>query len=65
MFTNDPLHDFHMHDAEMERKLQKAPKCAECGRPIQDERLFDIDGELYHVKCFEEQFLKWTDDYEE
>lgn len=62
--TGDPLYDFHQHDAEKEAMLAKAPKCSECGQPIQDDRLFDIDGELYHVACFEKEFLKWTEDYE-
>jgi hypothetical protein len=29
-----------------------------------NERLFDIEGELYHPDCAEELFLKYTEDYE-
>ena len=65
MFTNDPIADFNAWDSEKERRLARAPKCAECGKPIQEDRLFDIDGELYHVKCFENNYLKWTEDYEQ
>lgn len=52
------------HEREQERRLSRCPKCCYCGHPIQDERLFDYEGNLYHVECFEQEFLKWTEDYE-
>lgn len=51
-------------EAQRENRLKKQPVCVYCGKHIQDERLFDINGELYHVECAEEDFKKWTEDYE-
>ena len=50
-------------EADDEARLERLPACSYCGHPIQDERLFDIDGTLYHVGCACEEFKKWTEDY--
>lgn len=63
MFTNDPVADFHSYDAEQQMKLEQLPVCGYCGYHIQDEKCLDVEGELYHVECFEREHLKWTDDY--
>lgn len=63
MFTDDPVRDAERHYAEQDRRLNAFPKCVHCGYEIQDERLFDINGELYHPSCAEEEFKKWTEDY--
>jgi hypothetical protein len=52
------------HQREQDRKLASCPVCCYCGHPIQDENLFDINGELYHIKCAEDEFRKMTEDYE-
>lgn len=62
-WTDDPLLDFARYDAEQNRRLERFPVCAHCGDPIQDERLFDVDGELYHAACADKEFRKWTEDY--
>jgi hypothetical protein len=64
MFTNDPIADFHRYDSDREDALAKLPKCCLCGEAIQEEKLFDVGGDLYHVECFENEFLKYTEDYE-
>lgn len=51
-------------EAELERRLAKYPECCHCGRKIQDECLFDINGALFHEECARGEFLKWTEDYE-
>ena len=51
------------HNAEEERWLAKRPVCRICHEPIQDERLFDIEGNLYHEECAESEFKKWTENY--
>lgn len=63
MYTNDPVADFHSYDAEQQMKLEELPVCEYCRQPIQDERLLDVEGELFHVDCFVEEHRKWTDDY--
>lgn len=50
-------------EREEELALSKMPVCVYCGHPIQDEHLFDINGNLYHEECAHEEFRKWTEDY--
>lgn len=51
MITNDPVADFDRHDAEQSEWLEKRPKCAECGHPIQEECAVCINGDYYHDDC--------------
>ena len=51
------------HDAEQEAWRNGRPVCSHCGEHIQDDRLFDINGEVYHIKCAGKEFCKYTDDY--
>lgn len=62
--SDDPIADFNRKDRAETKWLAKKPVCEYCGHQIQDERLFDYHGNLYHVECAEEAFLKWTEDYE-
>ena len=57
-FTDDPIRDFEKHDAEQERWLQSRPVCSECGEHIQDEELFDIDGDLVCEECLTDYMKK-------
>ena len=50
------------HDAEQEAKLVRLPKCSHCREPIQDEYLYEINGELFCEACIEE-YRKPTDHY--
>lgn len=49
------------HDYEQERKLQKLPKCAICGEPIQQERAVKLFGDYYCDNCLNES-REWIDD---
>lgn len=60
----DAYEMWRYREHEREKWLAKKPVCCRCGHHVQDERLFDIDGKLYHVECAEEEFKKWTEDYE-
>jgi len=51
------------HDAEQEAELARRPKCYECGHPIQDEKCFEINGELICPGCMKENHEKHTEDY--
>jgi formylmethanofuran dehydrogenase subunit E len=57
-YSNDLLSDFARYDAEQEREAKRLPVCCECGEHIQDEYLYDIDGDLYCGDCMEEKFRK-------
>jgi hypothetical protein len=62
-YSDDPARDAERYAAEQDKQIEILPKCAHCGHEIQDERLFDFNGELYHIECAKEEFLKWTEDY--
>lgn len=63
MFTDNPLRDFHRHDEEQDLQLERLPRCGYCDGIIQDEFLYDIDGEVICDSCLKEHFRKHTDDY--
>ncbi len=50
-YTDNPVRDFERHDAEQERWLQSRPVCEVCGEHIQEEHLYDIDGDLVCEEC--------------
>lgn len=49
--TDDPVADFLTHDAERESALVLLPKCSCCKERIQDDDLYDFDGELVCPEC--------------
>lgn len=62
-YTDNPVADFYRWDSAQQAKLDKLPKCAECGEPIQDEECFEINGELICPECLKSNHRKWTEDY--
>lgn len=54
---------YDKHEEEQERQLSKLPRCCECGNRIQEDKLFDVFGDLYCESCMEKEFMKSTDDY--
>lgn len=46
--------------AEYERSL---PVCDYCGRLIQDEKYYEINGDKICQECLDDNFLKWTEDF--
>ena len=61
--SDDPLLDFARYDREQTRLLKQLPECDYCGKPIQDEHYFDINGDVMCEKCLIRSFRKDTDDY--
>lgn len=59
----DNYSQWERHEAKKEAWLAKRPVCSYCGEPIQDDDLWDINGELYHTECAEMEFKKCTEDY--
>lgn len=62
-YTNDPIADAMRHDAELQRALDRLPRCAYCGDPIQDDECYEINDSLICPACLEEYHKKRTDDY--
>ena len=63
MYTDDPVADFNRWDAEQQDELEKLPICVDCGEPIQDEDVFDINGDLFCKECMMDNFKKKTERY--
>lgn len=51
------------HDREQYEALEKLPKCANCGEPIQDEYLYKISGDLICESCLKECFRESVENY--
>ena len=52
----DPVLDWDLYCADQEQELEKYPKCAQCGEPITDEYMYEIDGEYYCEECMNDLF---------
>ena len=59
--TDDPVADFHRYDAEHQKKLNKLPKCADCGEPIQDDHYYLINDEPICPNCLESGYRQEND----
>ena len=51
--TDDPDRDFLAYDREQADRLDRLPKCAHCGEPIQDDYGYEYEGEIYCEECFD------------
>lgn len=51
--TDDPISDFHRHDAEQQAELDKLPRCCDCDEPIQQEMAVYIHGEWLCDSCLD------------
>lgn len=61
-YTDNPVLDAMRYDAERQAEIEKLPICSECDEHIQDEYLFEINGEYICEHCMEENHKKSTDD---
>lgn len=52
------------HDRHKESLLELLPMCDECGKCIQDDMYFDIEGEILCEKCMVRKYGRRTEDYE-
>lgn len=64
-YIPDALEMWERHDAEQEAELMKLPICDYCNEPIQDDYLFDIEGDIICEDCMKYHFRKRTEDYME
>lgn len=63
MFTDDPYRDFLRHDAEQEKLLERLPICDSCGEHIQDDYLFEVDGNLLCEECMIREHRRDVEDF--
>lgn len=64
-YTDDPIADFHRHDAEQQAELDKLPVCADCGEPVQDDHYYLINDEVICPDCLDSNYRKDIEDYVE
>lgn len=56
--TDDPVRDYLSKEEELQKKLDRLPKCAFCGEPIQEDECYKVGGELVHVDCIDDYCYK-------
>lgn len=61
--TDDPFADFQRHSAELEEWLKRRPTCGYCDEHIQDEYLYEINGECICYRCLIDNHRKPTEEY--
>lgn len=44
------------HDIEQEKWLERRPICCICGDHIQDETMFNVNGDIYCEECMRNEF---------
>lgn len=64
-YSNDPLADFDRWEDKRQEVENRLPICDICGEPIQDEYLYDLDGEIVCVDCLINNYRKPVEDYME
>lgn len=64
MHVPDNYDAYRRHEAQQEAQLAKRPICIECGNPIQDDVLYDINGDIFCEECMNDVFRRSTEDYE-
>lgn len=63
ILTDDPVADFERHDREQTAALELLPICDMCNDRIQDEYLYEINGEFVCETCLDRFFKKRTEDF--
>ena len=55
------------HEAKQEAALARCPVCENrgCGKRIQDDFYFYIDGEIFCEDCMQDKYMLRTEDYAE
>lgn len=64
MYVPDNYDAFEAYQASVDNWLDSRPVCIECGEPIQDDFLYDINGDIYCEECMKDVFRQSTDNYE-
>lgn len=62
-FTDEPAVDAERYAEKQQRALGWLPTCNVCGRHIQEDYLFDVDGSIFCEQCMEKLFKKEVDGY--
>ena len=63
MYCPDNYDAFCEHETQQENMLSRMPQCCECGEHIQEEHLFDVNGDLFCFDCMKANFERETEEY--
>lgn len=63
-YSDDPAKDFDRWDQEKERQLARLPVCEDkkCGKRIDEDDYYDIDGEILCEDCMKRRYRRYTAD---
>lgn len=59
----DPLDDYDRLDRLQAQREAMLPVCDKCRKPINDEKFFDIGGEILCEECLRDMYERSTEDY--
>lgn len=59
----DNYSQFAYRERRQQRELDERPACSICENPIQDDKCYNINGELICASCMDEHFSVNTEDY--
>ena len=59
----DPLDDFDYLDRRRAEREAKLPQCEKCGRHIDDDTYFEVDGEILCEGCMHDLYARSTEDW--
>ena len=66
MYIGDnPIADFNRWDAEQTKRLNLLPWCDDCNEPIQDDKCYQIGGEILCEDCMKDRYERYTEDFME
>ena len=60
IWSDDPVRDAAMYDAEQERILEQLPLCDECNERIQGEWYYEINGRNICPDCMQDHW-RWIE----
>lgn len=61
--SDDPIADFNRLDAEQQKHLNSLPLCDDCEEPIQDEKCYEIGGEVLCEDCMKDRYERCTEEF--
>lgn len=60
IWTDDPVRDAAMYDAECEERIKQLPVCDECGEHIQGDGYYEINGQIICPDCMQDHW-EWIE----
>lgn len=62
-YSDDPARDFDRYDMAMSQREARLPVCEKCGKPINDDTFFDVEGEILCEECLRDRYERSTEDW--